>query len=549
MSITIAPGLAGLVEFCELIDEPLHPHEKRIARAYFGPAREIVAILPRGNAKTTLAAQDRAAPPAHRPRRRGHDRRRQPRSGPDRVRADARLRAAPRARRPPHDPPPRAAPRGRPAACSASCPSDGAARPRPLQHALHRRRGLGVARRRRAARGDADRPDQAPRQQAAADLHRRGAARQPARPAARPRARPADREAHRRRRRSHAATCTGSNGRVPDDVDLDDLDAVKQCEPGAVDHRRRPAPAARRRARDARSLSSTPAAGASARGHGCRPGAWQACVGEPDVHGRRGRLDRRRRRRRTLRDRRRVGQRPAARRLPRSTTATAASSRPSTTSARSPARYNVRELVYDPWRFGQAAQELEREGMLVVAFPQHDARMIPASAPPARRDRRAAPHAPRRPRARPPRRPTRSPATRRRGWRIDKPNPRANIDAVDRARDGRRARRGPARARRAARMALKPCLGCGRLTTGSRCPPCRRASPYQQPAWRRLSASSSAATAPAANAARRTILAAHHVIPRAEGGADHPSNLVALCASCHARLEADRRATGVPRLP
>ncbi len=43
-------------------------------------------------------------------------------------------------------------------------------------------------------------------------------------------------------------------------------------------------------------------------------------------------------------------------------------------------RYNVRELVYDPWRFGQAAQELEREGLLVVAFPQHDARMIPASA-------------------------------------------------------------------------------------------------------------------------------------------------------------------------
>ena len=34
------------------------------------------------------------------------------------------------------------------------------------------------------------------------------------------------------------------------------------------------------------------------------------------------------------------------------------------------------ELVYDPWRFGQAAQELEREGTTVVAFPQHDARMI-----------------------------------------------------------------------------------------------------------------------------------------------------------------------------
>jgi phage terminase large subunit-like protein len=43
------------VEFCDLIEEPLHQHEKRIARAYFGPAREIFAILPRGNAKTTLA--------------------------------------------------------------------------------------------------------------------------------------------------------------------------------------------------------------------------------------------------------------------------------------------------------------------------------------------------------------------------------------------------------------------------------------------------------------------------------------------------------------
>jgi len=54
---TTRPGLAGLVEFCEAIDEPLQAHEKRIARAYFGRAREIAAILPRGNAKTTLAAK------------------------------------------------------------------------------------------------------------------------------------------------------------------------------------------------------------------------------------------------------------------------------------------------------------------------------------------------------------------------------------------------------------------------------------------------------------------------------------------------------------
>ena len=91
--------------------------------------------------------------------------------------------------------------------------------------------------------------------------------------------------------------------------------------------------------------------------------------------------------------------------------------------------FNVRELVYDPWRFGQAAQELEREGMLCVAFPQHDARMIPASARlhaaiteqriTLPDDRELARHA--------------SEAIARhsrRGWRIDKPNPRANIDAV-----------------------------------------------------------------------------------------------------------------------
>jgi hypothetical protein len=36
----------------------LHPRrsQQRIARAYFGPAREVCAILPRGNAKTTTAA-------------------------------------------------------------------------------------------------------------------------------------------------------------------------------------------------------------------------------------------------------------------------------------------------------------------------------------------------------------------------------------------------------------------------------------------------------------------------------------------------------------
>src|SRR4051812_15577098 len=50
------PGYTGLVEFCELIDEPLAGYQKRIARTYFGGEREMVAILPRGCAKTTTAA-------------------------------------------------------------------------------------------------------------------------------------------------------------------------------------------------------------------------------------------------------------------------------------------------------------------------------------------------------------------------------------------------------------------------------------------------------------------------------------------------------------
>ncbi len=43
-------------------------------------------------------------------------------------------------------------------------------------------------------------------------------------------------------------------------------------------------------------------------------------------------------------------------------------------------RYQVREVMFDPWRAGQLAQELERERLTVTAFPQSDSRMIPASA-------------------------------------------------------------------------------------------------------------------------------------------------------------------------
>ncbi|MBO0767387.1 MAG: hypothetical protein J2O48_01755 [Solirubrobacterales bacterium] len=42
--------------------------------------------------------------------------------------------------------------------------------------------------------------------------------------------------------------------------------------------------------------------------------------------------------------------------------------------------YDLRELTFDPWGSGPLAAELERENILCTAFPQHDARMMPASA-------------------------------------------------------------------------------------------------------------------------------------------------------------------------
>lgn len=54
---TTRPGYRGLNAFCAAIDEPMEAHERRIARAHFGALREVVAVLPRGNLKTSLAAK------------------------------------------------------------------------------------------------------------------------------------------------------------------------------------------------------------------------------------------------------------------------------------------------------------------------------------------------------------------------------------------------------------------------------------------------------------------------------------------------------------
>jgi phage terminase large subunit-like protein len=92
-------------------------------------------------------------------------------------------------------------------------------------------------------------------------------------------------------------------------------------------------------------------------------------------------------------------------------------------------KYQVVELVFDPWRFGQAAQELQQRGINTVAFPESDSRMIPASdrlyraiveqrltLPDHQELRQHAANAVVR--------------HSRRGWRIDSPGRGANIDGV-----------------------------------------------------------------------------------------------------------------------
>lgn len=40
-----------------------------------------------------------------------------------------------------------------------------------------------------------------------------------------------------------------------------------------------------------------------------------------------------------------------------------------------------------------------------------------------------------------------------------------------------------------------------------------------------------------------------HIIPRAEGGSDHPTNLAAVCATCHAFKTKQERLRGIARRP
>lgn len=55
-SLAVEPGYRGLLAFCESVGFELEPFMKRIARVFFGPARQVVVVLARAISKTTMAA-------------------------------------------------------------------------------------------------------------------------------------------------------------------------------------------------------------------------------------------------------------------------------------------------------------------------------------------------------------------------------------------------------------------------------------------------------------------------------------------------------------
>jgi 5-methylcytosine-specific restriction endonuclease McrA len=62
-----------------------------------------------------------------------------------------------------------------------------------------------------------------------------------------------------------------------------------------------------------------------------------------------------------------------------------------------------------------------------------------------------------------------------------------------------------------------------------------RTNPYTTPTWRRLSLAVVQRDGACLECGSRAGVQAHHVIPRAEDGADTPANLEARCVVCHGR--------------
>jgi len=418
------PGLAGLIAFCELIGEPLAPFQRRIARAYFGKAREVAAILPRGCAKTTTAALiglhhlltvDGAMVTI------GAASRDQARIAFERMRGFAQHPALDgqlvirhlELRNPDGD------------GLLRVVPSDG-----PRVHGLSSTLYI------------ADEvwswPDAGLLEAMVTGLVKRSdckllaistAAAQLDSPLGRMRARALAQPTT--RRRGAVVEAAGDphwlEWSLADEDDLDDMRAVKRANPApwitVADLRRQraavPAPAFEQ---------FHCCRWGSTEGSWLPAGAWQACAGEPrfedgeaiwigvDVGGERSASA--------------VVWISAGLHVGCAIYHGDAGVLECVAQVRDLAgRYRVREVIYDPWRFGQAAQELARERITVLEFPQTDVRMVPASVRlhAAIVERRLvlpdydelAKHAA-----------NTIAKHSRRGWRIDKASPRDHMDAI-----------------------------------------------------------------------------------------------------------------------
>ena len=100
-------------------------------------------------------------------------------------------------------------------------------------------------------------------------------------------------------------------------------------------------------------------------------------------------------------------------------------------------------------------------------------------------------------------------------------------------------------------MPLRPCLDCGAPTTnGTRCPPCASARNRQRDkhrgnrhkrgytsAWARIATQVTTTIGQCIDCGHQgskdNPLTADHIIPKAAGGTDHPSNLTARCRRCN----------------
>jgi len=418
------PGIAGLIEWCKLIDEPLAPFQRRIARAYFGKAREVCAVLPRGNAKTSTAALIGLHHLLTTPGAMvtiGAASRDQARIAFERMRGFAQHPALDgeltirhlELRNPESD------------GLLRVVPSDG-----PRVHGLSSTlyiadevwswpdAGLLEA----MTTGLVKRPD-------SKLLAISTAAAQLDSPLGRMRARALAQPSV--QRKGAVIEATGDlhwlEWSVPDDADLADMRAVKRANPApwitVADLRRQ-----RAAVPDLAFQQFHCCMWGIGEGHWLPAGAWQQCVGKPafedgeaiwvgvDVGGERSASV--------------VVWVNAGLHVGCAIFHGDAGVLECVAQVRELAgRFRLREVAFDPWRFGQAAQELARERVTCLEFPQTDTRMCPASvrlhaAIVERRlvlpdDAELAQHAA-----------NTIAKHSRRGWRIDKPNPRANNDAI-----------------------------------------------------------------------------------------------------------------------